>query len=548
MPERILLIGADEPGLLGVARHLRAHPDATATVLYPEFNPLPEFSCTTLERFMCHGIEFPETIRACGVDTTARTVMVRDTVTGRETSLDYDTLVFATGAAPATLDVPGEFLGNIHRVGGHADADRLRGRDGVNVVIGSGMNLLLAVSSLMARSHGTIEIIPHGDPDRCAPVSDALAAMIRHHLAENGVTIHDRDTLTRIEGRHRATRVITSGRTIEAARVINAMPGEPVTYLAADAGIGLGPHGHVLTSTRLETSADGVYACGGCAAFISPHCKRPIPGGAITSTINAQAIALAAALGGTPPDFRAPARAWSVALGGLTAAGAGLTPDAARECGFSPLSALAIQFDRAHFMPDASLMTLELTFDSRDGRVLGIQGLGRSGDALAGRVSAVSALLAAGHMPGNPAGHPTVHDVANLEIAYSPPFASAMDVLNTVGNVAANMLDGTGRGITAQEFDRIWRERESGGDLFIDCRELGNAAPYIERHPEHWHHIPQGEIGRRMAEIPEDGRVVLICNTGVRAYEAQLTLRHAGRNAVTVEGGMVAIGQSGIKV
>ncbi|WP_285907446.1 FAD-dependent oxidoreductase [Pseudodesulfovibrio pelocollis] len=546
---RILLIGTDEPGLLGVARHLEARPEDTAMVLYPEFNPLPEFSCMTLERLLGKGIEFSESIRACGLDTSSRTVLVRHSHTGRESSLDYDTLVFATGSAPATLDVPGEFLVPMARVGCQADAARLRAADGVNVVIGSGMHLLLAVSSLMTQNLGTIEIIPHGE-DRnekhqgCL-LSDTLSGMVRHHLTQCGVTIHAHDTLKAIEGGSGAVRVVTDRRVIDCARVVNAMPAAPVTYLAADAGITLDPAGHILTDTQLAASAGNVFACGGCAAFVGRDCQQPVPGSAVAATPKAQARALAAALSGEIADFRATAGAWSITFGDLTAAGTGLTPDQARQCGFSPLSALAIQFDRAHFMPDASLMTLELVFDSRDGRVLGIQGLGPSADALAGRISAVSALLAA--RTGD--GHPTVHDVANLEIAYSPPFASAMDVLNTVGNVAANILDGIGQGVTAQEFDRIWRERESGENLFLDCRELGNAAPYLERHPDHWRHIPQGELAKRMAELPRDGRIVIICNTGVRAYEAQVTLKHAGRgDAVIVEGGMTALRQSGVEV
>jgi len=546
---RILLLGTDEPGLLAVAHHLETHPGDTAMVLYPEFNPLPELSCMTLERLLGKGIEFPESIRACGLDTRSRTVRVRHCETGRESSLDYDILIHATGSSPASLDVPGEFLTSIARVGGHADAARLRAAQGANVVIGTGMNLLLAVSSLMSQQVGTIEVVLHGQdtgPLDCdGSLSGTLAAMVSHHLTERGVTIHTGDALKAIEGGRGTIRVITDRRIIDCARAVNAMPNAPITYLAADAGIALDPAGHILTDTRLAASADNVLACGRCAAFVGRDCRRPVPGSAVAASAKGQARALSAALCGQSADFRARAGAWSLTLDGLTAAGAGLTPDQARRCGFSPLSALAIQFDRAHFLPDASLMTLELVFDSRDGRVLGIQGLGPSADALAGRVSAVSALLAA--RAGQ--SHPTVHDVANLEIAYSPPFASAMDVLNTVGNVAANLLDGTGQGITPQEFGRIWPRRDCGEDIFLDCRELGNAAPHIERHPDHWRHIPQGELAGRMDELPRDGRVVIICNTGVRAHEALITLRNAGRHdAVIVAGGMAAIRQCGLEV
>ena len=201
---------------------------------------------------------------------------------------------------------------------------------------------------------------------------------------------------------------------------------------------------------------------------------------------------------------------------------------------------MAIQFDRAHFMPGVELMTLELVFDGPTRRVLGIQGLGKSADALCGRISAVSAVLPM---------KPTIDDISNLEMAYAPPFSSAMDVLNTVANGADNMLAGINESISPEEFRELWAEREREDSFFLDCRELGNAQPVLDRHTAHWNHIPQGQIARRVAEIPTDRKIVLVCNTGTRSYEAQTILKHAGFcDVVNVEGGNTALRQSGIEV
>lgn len=539
MPQHIILIGADEPGLNAVLEYKRTHPDTTATVLYPDLNPLPEFSCMTLDRFMGRGIDFPEDLRACAIAPDAKTVTTRDNFTGEESTLEYDVLIFASGTAPAPIDVPGEFLSGIFRVGEHADAARLTAKEGVNVVIGNGMNLLLAVSKLLTDGVGSIEVIPHKGSATSEPLSPAMSSMVHHHLEELGVTIHASDTVVRIEGDCWAERVVTDKRTITAARIINAAANVPVTYLAADAAIQLDSDGHIMVDASLK-AADAIYACGGCASFVSPACKRPIPGLSIKATEARQAVALAASLSGNPLNFRAPVCAYSVPLGDVTFAGAGLTIATAEDCGFTPMSATVVQFDRAHFMPDASLMTLELVFDTKTGRVLGIQGMGKSGDGLAGRISAVSALLAS---------KPSVEDIANLEVAYSPPFASAMDILNTAGNVAENILAGSNEGIDAMEFERLWKERDTDACFFVDCRELGNAAPFLKDHPDHWHNIPQGEMARRVAEVPRDKKIILICNSGARSYEAQVLLKAAGlTDVVNVDGGMVAIRQSGVEV
>ena len=122
-------------------------------------------------------------------------------------------------------------------------------------------------------------------------------------------------------------------------------------------------------------------------------------------------------------------------------------------------------------------------------------------------------------------------------------------MLNAVANIAENILAGVNEGIGADEFDRIWQERDNDECFFLDCRELGNAESLIERHPLHWNHIPQGEIAKRISEIPTDRKIILLCNTGARSYEAQVTLKHAGiNNVANVDGGIAAIKQSGVKV
>ena len=539
MPERIILIGADKPGLDAVRRYKRSRPDVSAVALYPDDNPLPEFSCMVLDSFVDHGIDFKENLRACAVDVDAREVRVRDAVTGAESLMSFDALIFASGSAPARLDVPGETLGSIFRLCDYEDAARLTAKEGANVVIGSGMNQLLAVSALLSDEAEEIYVLPHRGTATTAPLSDDLFAMVRHHLVGLGVVFLDDETLVSIEGEHTARTVVTDKRSIDAVRIVHATPSAPVTALAEQAGLRLDGDGAVVVGESLSVGHDGIYACGGCASFAGGQSERPVPGTSVRSTEGKQAAALATALEGGSPNFHVSNAAYAIPLGDLTVSGAGLTLAQASECGFNPLSATVIQFDRAHFMPDAELMTLELVFDA-NGRVHGVQGLGKSGDALCGRISAVSAILGS---------KPSVEDIANLEIAYSPPFASAMDVLNTVGNVAENILAGTNEGVSAKEFEKLWAERESGDCFFIDCRELGNAEPYVEKHPLHWNHISQAEIARRLDEVPRGPKIVLLCNTGARSYEAQITLKAAAyEDVVNVDGGVAAVKMSGVEV
>ena len=67
-----------------------------------------------------------------------------------------------------------------------------------------------------------------------------------------------------------------------------------------------------------------------------------------------------------------------------------------------------------------------------DGRLLGAQAVGR--DGVDKRIDVLATALRAGM---------TADDLAELELAYAPPYGSAKDPVNMLGFVAQNVLDGT---------------------------------------------------------------------------------------------------------
>jgi rhodanese-related sulfurtransferase len=122
-----------------------------------------------------------------------------------------------------------------------------------------------------------------------------------------------------------------------------------------------------------------------------------------------------------------------------------------------------------------------------------------------------------------------------------------MDVLNSLGNVADNVLEGRNVGILPDEFAECW-ESDQGECYFLDCREAADAGQYVER-LEKWHNIPQGKLAERIAELPRDKRIVLVCNTGARSYEAQITLMDQGfTDVLNLQGGMAGLKKWGLEL
>ncbi|QSB14961.1 rhodanese-like domain-containing protein [Natronosporangium hydrolyticum] len=67
------------------------------------------------------------------------------------------------------------------------------------------------------------------------------------------------------------------------------------------------------------------------------------------------------------------------------------------------------------------------------------------------------------------------------------------------------------------------------------------------REPEEWagghapdaQHVPMGELPTRLAEVPTDQDVVVVCRSGVRsAHVVHFLIDHGWRNVANLEGGM----------
>jgi len=490
------------------------------------------------------GVDVMTRTRATMIDREKKQVCYENVQTGETGVLDYDKLVIATGATPRKLGLPGENLKGVHYVSNPHDAECIRasiskGQVGTAVVIGAGfigLEMAEAFADMWGVETTVVEIF-----DQIMPrlVSPTLAKMGMEHMEEKGVRFHLGESVKSIEGDGQVQRVVTDKRTIEADCVIISVGVLPNDEVAREAGLKCHERGGIVVDEMMRTTDPDIYSGGDCAVIKHQITGQPLflPLG---SMANRQGRIIGNNLAGGESSFDGAVGSFVVKLFETSLAGTGLSLGAAEAAGFDAFSVMLIQLDRAHFYPTKELMTLELVVERGTRRVLGIQGFGSSGDAMVGRINAVAAILKF---------KPAIDDISNMELAYAPPFSSAMDILNSVANMADNALREMNRGVGPVEFEKLWAEREAGDYCFIDCREHADAQPYVERNPEHWHNIPQGEIYKRLNEVPEDKTCVLVCNTGARSYEAQIMLTHKGRsNVVNIHGGMAALKKYGLEL
>ena len=464
---------------------------------------------------------------------------------GSKENLPYDKLVIATGSTPNRLNIEGKDLKGIYTASNLHDADNIRkeiAQGGIEkaVVIGAGFIGLEMAEAISDMWGIEVTIVEFRDQIMPGFISKTLSQMGKEHLSEKDIKIYLNESVQKFEGKNgKVTKVITNKQEIEAELIIMAVGITPATKIAKDAGLEVGTNGALIVNENMQTSDPNIFAGGDCVLinnFITGK-KSFAPLGSLA---NRQGRVIGSNLAGRDDKFKGTVVSFVVKIFDNSLCGAGLTIETALKEGFDAVSVQMCQLDRAHFFPQKELVFLEIVVEKGTKRVLGIQGFGSNGDSTVERINAVASILPY---------KPTLADISNLEFAYSPPFSSAMDVVNALANTAENVLDGLLENIDHNSFYDEWQKREDGNIFFLDCRGFQDAKNLTEKYPGQWINIPQDEIKERREEVPKDKDIILVCNTGLRSFEAFLNLKELGcKNIKSVAGGMAYIKKLGFEL
>jgi NADPH-dependent 2,4-dienoyl-CoA reductase/sulfur reductase-like enzyme/rhodanese-related sulfurtransferase len=479
--------------------------------------------------------------KAVGIDRKSKIVHAV-TKDGQEKEFPYDKLVIGVGTKARELNIPGTSLKNIYHVGNMHDAMKIKqlvtsGQVEKAVVIGAGFIGLEMAEALADMWQIETSVVEYCDQIMPAFVSKNLSQMAQHKMEEEGVSFYLGESVEAIEGAASVEKVKTNKRTLDADLVIMAVGVSPNTELAKDAGLEIAPGGFIKVNEKMQTSDPDIYAGGDCVEIMNLMTGKPgyFPLG---SMANRQGRVIGTNMAGGNSVFNGAVGSFVVKTFDMALAGAGLSVETAQKNGFDAVGIQVAQFDRAHFFPEKEIIFLELVVDQKTRKVLGIQGFGGVGSGMFARINAVASILQY---------HPTVDAISNLELAYSPPFASAMDIINALGNAAENFLDGRYTPVAYDGFDECWQNREKDDCMYLDCRAYADARVFEEKYPKIWKSIPHNELHQRLDEVPKDKKLVLVCNTGVRSYEAQINLKAKGfENTVSVGAGVASLKQCGL--
>jgi rhodanese-related sulfurtransferase len=180
----------------------------------------------------------------------------------------------------------------------------------------------------------------------------------------------------------------------------------------------------------------------------------------------------------------------------------------------------------AGYYPGAEPIALKILFAPDTGKLLGAQAIGH--DGVDKRIDVLATALKAGM---------TVHDLAELELAYAPPYGSAKDPVNLAGMAAQNVLDGY---VALAQWNEV-AALDPKTTLLLDVRRPDERARgFIPGSI----HIPLDELRQRLNELPRDRKIVVHCQSGQRSYNATRILSQNGFNAANLSGGYRTFGQT----
>ena len=204
-------------------------------------------------------------VTALDLDARRATLSTRDEV-------DFHKALIATGANVRRLAVDGCDLEGIHylRAFGNSDAIREAASTAHEVVLigGSFIGCEVAASLTALDKHCTIVMLEQYTLENV--FGSRMGRFFHDSLRERGITIHGNDTLERFEGDGRLRKVVTKGGLeLDADVAVVGVGVMPETQLGAKAGIAIGERHGLRCTSRLETSAKGVYAAGDMCEYES---------------------------------------------------------------------------------------------------------------------------------------------------------------------------------------------------------------------------------------------------------------------------------------
>ncbi len=536
---RVVIIGGVAGGMSAATRMRRLDADAEIVVLEKSGHVsyancgLPYFVGGVIEEEDALLLQTPASLHArfkldvrvatevTSIDPAAKTVTVKDWQKSEEYVLSYDKLILSPGASPVVPPIPGieraltlRTVEDVEKI-----ANRVNAKPKSAVVIGGGFIGVEIAENLVHKGFPTTVV--EAAPQVLAPLDPEMATLVAKEMRKHGITLHLGVSAKDVT----ATTVVLSDETVlDAELVIMAIGVRPDISLAKAAGLTIGARGGIEVDDFNRTSNHDIYAVGDAAEKTDA-----IDGSAtlvpLANLANRHGRVVADHIAGRATRPIKTIGTAIVKVFDLMIAATGWSEKRLAAAGREVMVIHTHPNNHAGYYPDAKQIALKLIFDPKTGEILGGQGVGV--DGVDKRIDVIATAIRGGI---------TAPELADLELAYAPPFGSAKDPVNMLGYIAENMMSGL---LKTVQWNQTQELRTAGYQL-IDVRtpsefSKGTIPGAIN--------IPVDEIRERVSEIKKEP-ILVNCQVGQRGHTATMLLKELGFDATNLDGGYLTYSNS----
>ena len=440
-------------------------------------------------------------------------VEIKNLSTGETYTETYDKLVLSPGAEPLRPGIEGIGSKKIFTLRNVPDTDTIKNYVNTEnpkraIVVGGGF-IGLEMAENLHDLGIQVDVVEMAN-QVMAPLDFSMAAIVHRQLTDKGVGLHLEDGVSRFEEKDGGVTVhLRSGKQIATDMVLLSIGVRPETKLAKDAGLAIGERGGIAVNDYMQTSDADIYALGDAVEVRHLVTGQPalIP---LAGPANKQGRIVADNIVfGNKKKYPGSIGTSIAKVFDLTVAAAGANAKLLQQNNIPYISSYTHGASHAGYYPGAVPLSIKILFAPENGKLLGAQIVGFNG--VDKRIEMLAQMIQRGG---------TVHDLAELEHAYAPPYSSAKDPVNMAGFVAENILNKKSRIIQ-------WRElAELPADTIrIDVRthdeyKLGTIPGFIN--------IPVDELREHLDELPKEKPIVVTCAVGLRGYLAYRILVQNG--------------------
>lgn len=460
---------------------------------------------------------------AVDIDVKSKTVAIRRLDTGEIYHEQYDKLLLSPGAKPVVPHLPGVTSDRIFSLRTVEDTLRIRKfieeyKPATAVLVGGGFIGLEMAENLTAMGI-SVTVIQRSN-QLFAPMDADMASFIHAQMRSHGVKLELEKTVTGFSSKGgKPVTMIKDSEPISSDMVLLGVGVEPDTVLAEKAGLALGIRGAVAVNEYMETSVPDIYAVGD-AVEVSHFVTGKKSLISLAGPANKQGRIAADNICGGNSMFKGTQGSSVIKIFEMTGAVTGINEKTAEAAGIVYDKVVLSPVSHAAYYPGGQTMYMKVLYEKGTLRLLGAQIAGYEG--VDKRIDVIAAAIRMGM---------TADKLAELELAYAPPYSSAKDPVNMAGFMIENLE-------TEKVAQFHWNEVEKlkcdGSMTLIDVR---TAEEFDSGHIKGFFNIPVDELREHIEEFDIKKPVYVVCQSGLRSYIACCILSQYGFECYNLSGG-----------